>query len=210
MAGPQAATPTIAVHVTPSKNRYPWRQRIGLFNARAAAFLFEVAPIQLLGAVAAGPVIAEAIRHYDPWTRERGEAIGATTALLVHAAVDLAWFLARDAVPGLSWGKRLMGLRVIRCGSSESAGLLARAARNVLLAVPFFVAIEGIVSLVDARAARRIGDWMTGTCVQHRDQSTQDHGLAVWQLALGLAIFAGCIAVQPWITESVFNVAYGR
>ncbi len=189
---------------------YSWRQRIGLFNARATAFILEVIPIQLLGAVAAGPVISEAIQHYDPWTRERGEAIGATTALLVHAAVDLLWFLLRDSVPGLSWGKRVMGLTLARHGTTEPTGLLARVVRNVLLPIPGWVAVEGLVSLFDAQGARRIGDWLTGTSVQFKSKPRQDHGLNVWQVIVALALFGGCIAVQPVITEEMFNWAYGR
>ncbi len=199
--------------------RYTWRQRLGLLNARAAAFLLEVVPIQLIGALAAGPVIARAIEHYDPWTRERGEVIGATTALIVHGVVDLVWFLLRDTVPGLSWGKRIMGLHVVRWqshradgaardGTGERASFVARLLRNVLLAIPFWVALEGLASLFDRVAARRIGDRLAGTAVQHRTLPYADHRVAIWQSALAVALFAVCIAVQPAITEWAFEWAY--
>jgi uncharacterized RDD family membrane protein YckC len=174
--------------------------------------LLEVIPIQLLGALAAGPVISRAIQHYDPWTRERGELIGAATALIVHGVVDLAWFLLRDTVPGLSWGKRIMGLHVVRgrsdSAAAERAGFAPRLFRNVLLAIPLWVAIEGLVSLSDSVAARRIGDRIAGTAVQYRTLPLADHRLAIWQLALAMALFAGCIAVQPVITEWAFEWAY--
>lgn len=184
------------------------RRRIGRFNSRAAAFLFEIVPIQIIGALASGPAIAEAIRHYDPWTRERGESIGATTSLLVHGAIDLAWFLLRDTIPGLSWGKRLMGLRVVSWRTGEPARLGARALRNILLALPFFVAVEGIASLFDRTASRRIGDWMAGTCIRHRHDPAGEHGLAIWQVLFGLALFAGSMAAQPVITRWMFDQFY--
>lgn len=192
-------------------------RHIGLFNARAAAYLFEIVPLMLIGSVAAGPVIAAAIRHYDPWTRERGEAIGATASLIVHAIVGLVWFMLRDVVPGLSWGKVLMGLRVVRWRTGTPPGLRARAARNLLLFLPFFVVAEGICSLCDPRAGRRIGDWIAGTTVQHRTPPFTDQGLtawrvvlglSIWQLVLALALYACMMALQPAITEWAFEQAY--
>jgi uncharacterized RDD family membrane protein YckC len=186
----------------------PLHARIGLFNARAAAFLFEVVPIQVLGAVLSGPAIARAIHHYDPWTRERGEAIGATTSLIVHACVDLAWFLLRDAVPSVSWGKRLLGLRVVAWGSENGAPLRARLVRNVLLALPFFVVVEGIVSLCDRAASRRVGDWIARTRVLRTDEGAARPGLAIWQVLLALALYAAAIAAQPAITRWMFDRWY--
>ncbi|MCE9618636.1 MAG: RDD family protein [Planctomycetes bacterium] len=191
----------------PDKIRH-WRKRIGLFNARAAAFLFEVLPIQLIGAVACGPVIAQAIRHYDPWTRERGELIGATTAIIVHAGVDLLWFLMRDAIPGLTWGKKLMGLRVVRQGTDAPAAVWSRIVRNSLLFIPFFVVVEGLCSLLDARDSRRIGDWIGGTRVRHSTDPSGDHGLHLWPLAVALILYACCIASEHTITEYVFHMAF--
>src|SRR5690606_37041943 len=101
---------------------------------RVTAYLLETIPIQLAASVASGPAIAAAIRHYSPWSRSEGELIGASTSLAVGAACSLAWFLARDAIPGASWGKYLLGLRVVSAQPGvehEPPALHARLLRNL-------------------------------------------------------------------------------
>lgn len=114
-------------------------------------------PIQLASAALAGPFIARAIHKESPWSETEGQAIGARVSLLVGAGVALVWFSLRDTLPGLSWGKWLLGLRVTRAGAHAPASLWRRWLRNLLFAIPFFNFLEGVVALVPWSRGRRAG-----------------------------------------------------
>jgi uncharacterized RDD family membrane protein YckC len=189
---------------------FSWPERLGLVSRRATAFLLEVVPVHLVASAAAGPFVAMAIEHYDPWTRSRGEAIGATTSLIVGAVIDLIWFSLRDAVPGLSWGKRLLGLQVVAARNGKPARLWQRVVRNLDLVLPFFMLVEGVVALLAGPSVRRAGDYLGGTQVVTRDSS---HDLR-WvdrdgAFLLGAALlFVGSLIGGRYITEAIFNWRY--
>lgn len=78
-------------------------------------------------------------------------------------AIILCWsyFLFRDAIPGQSLGKRLLGLRVVRTADEREIGLLRSFLRN--LPVLLFTVIDAIFVSGDRRM--RLGDMLARTKV---------------------------------------------
>lgn len=194
----------------PSPTEFTWPEQLGLVSRRASAFLLEVVPVHMVAVVASGPIIAMAIEHYDPWTRSRGEAIGATTSLIVSAAIDLIWFSLRDAVPGFSWGKRMLGLRVVDCDTGQPARPWQRVVRNLDFVIPFFMLVEGVVALMTGKCARRAGDYLGATQVVSLDPKADlrwvDRDGALFTFSA--VLFVGSLVGGRYITEAIFNWRY--
>jgi hypothetical protein len=182
---------------------------VRLAMRRATAFLIEAVPVQLVSATLAGPFIAQAIHREGPWTEAAGQAIGFRTSLQVGACVAFVWFSLRDTVPGLSWGKRLLGLRVTNAAGTSHASAWRRMVRNLCFVIPFFEWFEGVLSLLPWLHGRRLGDWVAGTRVCPDAQA-----LSRWRtrptvldgaMLLGAgALLAAAIVAGRYITEDMF------
>lgn len=182
---------------------------VRLTMRRATAFLVEAAPVQLVSATLAGPFIAAAIHREGPWSEAEGQAIGFCASLQVGACVALVWFALRDTVPGLSWGKWLLGLRVTNADGTGPAAAWRRALRNLCLAIPFFEWIEGTLALLPWLKGRRLGDWIAGTRICPREgRGDRWNPRPTWLdavLLLGAGtLFAGAIIAGRYVTEEMF------
>lgn len=82
-------------------------------------------------------------------------------------AVTVLWFcyfLLRDSIPGQSFGKRLLGLRVVEVESGLSSTWVTSLVRNV---PHLFLVIDALFALGDRR--RRLGDILAKTMVVRAD-----------------------------------------
>src|SRR3954447_24687263 len=138
--------------------------RRGLDSRRAVAYLIDRLVLLIPSAVAVGM---------------GGENGGG----LVAAAVALAYFFIWEALSGQTFGKRLLGLRVVRLDGAP-LNLAAVATRNVLLLVDQFI---GIFFIVATRRRQRLGDLVAGTVVT----AAGEHGHVAATERFRPAILAG-------------------
>lgn len=109
--------------------------------------IFALFPIFLLGIL-----LHQYLRGIGVIERMQTEALVALISLLV--------FL-KDGFRGKSIGKRIVGIQVVKNGTSEAAGPFRCFVRNMLLGLAF---IDLFVVWIDPKN-RRIGDFITGTSV---------------------------------------------
>jgi uncharacterized RDD family membrane protein YckC len=80
-------------------------------------------------------------------------------------AIALSYFFVCEALTGQTWGKRRMGLRVVRL-DGRPLSIASAATRNVLLPVDAIGCyLVGYFAMVASRHRQRVGDLLAGTVV---------------------------------------------
>jgi uncharacterized RDD family membrane protein YckC len=157
-------------------------RRINLINRRTIALLLENAAF----AVTAQPLLSALLSK----TGQPALSSGAVGAVLV----SLVFFVSRDILGPESFGKRLLGLRIVRHdGSPEPPSVEQRIRRNLLFVFPVMLLVEFFVAYYDVPAMRRLGDRVAGLQVvdaapERADTRTFNAALVG---AVALAVFAG-------------------
>ena len=166
----------------------PKEMRTNLINRRSVAWILEFCVWHVI----AYPI---AISYYlanneSAW----GEVLAAASEgekwygpMWIYIAVWLPYFLLRDQLGQGSWGKKLVGLKVVS-DDGTSPPPKDRAVRNILLAVPLVPLIEFFVAK-DAVKMKRMGDKMASTYVTEIDPANAPKGS--WSGKLVLAFIVG-------------------
>jgi uncharacterized RDD family membrane protein YckC len=137
---------------------------------------------------------------------------GDDRGILVATALTLVYFFVWESLSGQTFGKRVLGLRVVRRDGAP-LNLAAVAARNVLLLVDQFV---GIFFIVATRRRQRLGDLVAGTVVTaaadhvHVASNERFRGaiLAGYPVAwLGAAVAVAIFTSTPANTREYLRVA---
>ena len=96
-------------------------------------------------------------------------ALGDEAWSLVALALALSYFFVCEALTGQTWGKRKMGLRVVRL-DGRPLTIASCAARNVMLPVDAIGCyLLGYIVMVLSRRRQRLGDLVAGTVVTWDD-----------------------------------------
>ena len=109
------------------------------------------------------PVPAEKMTKADPMDRLLAYLIDTviiTVGFILCILPGVVYFLLRDSLyDGRSFGKKLMGLRVVHSVQKTPCKLMESVIRNVSLAIPFFGIVDGIMVFIDENNLRFGDKW---------------------------------------------------
>ena len=189
----------------PAAARSTGAPRVAKLGRRFSAFVLDT--MVLFGAFAVTDAWV-----FMRWGTIEGTELSLTTASLLlaggfNALILFVYGCLLEAGFGATLGKTLVGLRVVRTGSSSNA-LAAAAIRNAMRILDGAgVYLLGAVVAGCSPCRQRLGDLCAGTAVVEEDFSKPKKALA---LVLWLAVLAGAVWEVPRICSAEVAQAHSR
>ncbi|MBU0552121.1 RDD family protein [Myxococcota bacterium] len=123
-------------------------------NRRTAAYLLEMAIITLL---VYSPIVV-LFSKFDPNLLEKGSY----SSMMLNTLIYALYLIVRDLWGNGSFGKQIMGLKIVNVDDDDAPDFNARLARNMIIIIPLMSIIEFLVAKNNSKL-QRIGDSMAGT-----------------------------------------------